>query len=479
MKRTAWVAVTAACSVAAVGAAFGLGTFVESPWEEAVANSQRDPLVTAPVEKRTLDSDVTDVQGRYSAGSTLAVPAPALDVPAVVTRQVVRKGETVHSGSVLAEVSGRPVIGLATPFRLYRDLAPGDEGPDVAALQDALRALDLYQGRSDGAYGAGTAGAVKALYSSRGYSVPVDDELVEAVEQAETMLEEALAARTPVVSSSQNDALSDEGSSDAESGAGVSADESMGSEAVDRSAVAAVEKSIAEARAELDEARFDALTPFRVAEIVRLPDVAVKVLSAAQVGAELGGGGESESDDGAASTVEPVGGGDLGTLRVGRPSLVLRVPMASKDGFPAGGEVEVRAITDQSTVVRGVVRQVSEFRQPDAGTPGGLPGYDVTVVFEGTPEFTDGDTLVASGLEAVAPKADGLSVPVVALREDPDGAYVTVVGRGKVAVTVKATGDGYAVVEAEGLSVGDRVVVSGGADMTGAEGGQPVTGSDS
>ncbi|GAA4709145.1 putative peptidoglycan binding domain-containing protein [Promicromonospora umidemergens] len=435
--------------------------------------------MTAPVEKRTLDSDVTEVQGRYSAGSTLAVPAPALDVPAVVTRQVLRKGETVQSGSVLAEVSGRPVIGLATPFRLYRDLAPGDEGPDVAALQDALRALDLYQGRSDGAYGAGTAGAVKALYSNRGYSVPVDDELVEAVEQAETMLEETLAARPPVVSSTQDDALSDEG----QSGAGVSADESMGPDAVDRSAVAAVENSIAEARAELDEARFDALTPFRVAEIVRLPDVAVKVVSAAQVGAELGGGGvtggESESDDGAASTVEPVGGGDLGTLRVGRPSLVLRVPMASKDGFPAGGEVEVRAITDQSTVVRGVVRQVSEFRQPDAGTPGGLPGYDVTVVFEGTPEFTDGDTLVASGLEAVAPKADGLSVPVVALREDPDGAYVTVVGRGKVAVTVKATGDGYAVVEAEGLSVGDRVVVSGGADTTGAEGGQPVTGSGS
>ncbi|WP_253868395.1 hypothetical protein [Promicromonospora umidemergens] len=309
--------------------------------------------------------------------------------------------------------------------------------------------------------------------------MPVDDELVEAVEQAETMLEETLAARPPVVSSTQDDALSDEG----QSGAGVSADESMGPDAVDRSAVAAVENSIAEARAELDEARFDALTPFRVAEIVRLPDVAVKVVSAAQVGAELGGGGvtggESESDDGAASTVEPVGGGDLGTLRVGRPSLVLRVPMASKDGFPAGGEVEVRAITDQSTVVRGVVRQVSEFRQPDAGTPGGLPGYDVTVVFEGTPEFTDGDTLVASGLEAVAPKADGLSVPVVALREDPDGAYVTVVGRGKVAVTVKATGDGYAVVEAEGLSVGDRVVVSGGADTTGAEGGQPVTGSGS
>lgn len=412
---------------------------MQSPWEEAVANSQRDPLVTVPVERRELAADVTEAQGRFSAGQELNVPAPALDVPGVVTNRTVAGGDRVQSGSVLAEVSGRPIVGLVTPFRLYRNIVPGDVGPDVRALQDALRDLDLYVGESDGEYGVNTASAVKALYARLGYTAPIDQALVDAVEDAEKALAEATRVRQTAVSL---DGPHVEGDPASSAGADAPGD---------------LDRAVAEAQLDLVEAQFAALTQVRASEITRLPGFSATVISAADVGAEVGGGSAEGENQGVSS----VPGNSLVRLRVGDPSATVRVGLASKDAFQEGAQVEVRAVANQRVSVTATVGAVSEFRQPDGDTPGGLPGYDVTLEFEESPPFSDGDTVTAASLEDAGVKADGLAVPLIALREDTTGTFVKVVGRGRAAVTVVATGDGYAVVETDELSTDDDVIVSG------------------
>lgn len=47
-------------------------------------------------------------------------------------------GESLASGDVLVAVDGEPVVALATAVPLWRDLAVGDRGPDVDAVQEEL-----------------------------------------------------------------------------------------------------------------------------------------------------------------------------------------------------------------------------------------------------------------------------------------------------------------------------------------------------
>ncbi|GII99877.1 putative peptidoglycan binding protein [Sediminihabitans luteus] len=469
MKTSRWVTTTVVCSLAAVGLAFGAATFVDSPWQSAIANSEREPVVTVPVERKTLAADVADVQGKFSAGREVVVPPPALDVPGVVTAKVLDPGDAVSSGTVLAEVSGRPVIALVTPFPLYRDLVPGAEGPDVEALQDALRVLGDYAGTSDGEYGPGTAAAVAALYTRLGYSVPIDPELADAVDDATRALADAQrdASAADLAEGPPDDVLGTAGADDVDE-----APSSTGTSSVGASTGST---AVADATRELADARYAALPPLRVSEIARVPAKGVTVLSAAALGTELGGAtsaaGQAEQQDVAADpgAGADAGGGDLVRLRVGTPSVTVRVGVASKSAFQAGATVEIRAVRDQDAVVTAQIETVSEYRQPDAETASGLPGYDVTIVLDAKAPFSDGDTLVVASQEAGDTKAEGLAVPLVALREDEAGTFVSVAGRGRVAVTVVATGDGYAVVDAGGLAEDDAVVISGPAPGGGAD----------
>ena len=53
-----------------------------------------------------------------------------------------------------------PVIPVGA---LLVDMASGDEGPQVAALQSTLRSLKMYRGEIDGTFGVETAVAVMTL----------------------------------------------------------------------------------------------------------------------------------------------------------------------------------------------------------------------------------------------------------------------------------------------------------------------------
>lgn len=62
------------------------------------------------------------------------------------------EGQTLSSGQIVASINGESILALATSIPPYRDLAAGDEGEDVKALQRALAELG-YNVRADGRMG--------------------------------------------------------------------------------------------------------------------------------------------------------------------------------------------------------------------------------------------------------------------------------------------------------------------------------------
>src|SRR5690606_1779419 len=122
------------------GAAWWLSSQVRSPADVA-ADSQPPPpsLITHPVTRREIQATVA-LRGTVSRGTTFAVellanPAPDGSLPIVTWLTPV--GSSIKEGDVLVVVAGRPVIALAGPIPLYRNLALGDVGDDVLRLEEA------------------------------------------------------------------------------------------------------------------------------------------------------------------------------------------------------------------------------------------------------------------------------------------------------------------------------------------------------
>ncbi|WP_436501805.1 hypothetical protein [Actinokineospora sp. HUAS TT18] len=181
----------AALSVALGAAGLVAAARIKSP-SQALAEAAPPAAgpVTAPVEHRVMQDTVV-LRGTVGAERAVRVRAPgaADGSRALVTRVQVAVGDAVSAGTVIAEVSGRPVIVLAGAVPAYRDLVPGSEGADVTQLQHALRAVGHGIGRDkEGVYGQGTKLAVAALYRAVGYSPsgtsPDDDQQLLVAERA-------------------------------------------------------------------------------------------------------------------------------------------------------------------------------------------------------------------------------------------------------------------------------------------------------
>ncbi|MGH1524518.1 peptidoglycan-binding domain-containing protein [Leifsonia sp. L25] len=87
-------------------------------------------------------------------------------------------GATVESGTALVGIDGRPLVALATAVPLWRELALGDRGDDVTALQKELVRLG-YVVTADGTVGRRTLAATITLFERAGDAAP-DPERVEA-----------------------------------------------------------------------------------------------------------------------------------------------------------------------------------------------------------------------------------------------------------------------------------------------------------
>jgi hypothetical protein len=85
----------------------------------------------------------------------------------------VAAGDTITNGKELAEIDGEPMFALTGPVPAWRDLTPGETGPDVTELQKALASLGFYDGGdTPGYFGAATEDAVALYYEHLGYTPP-------------------------------------------------------------------------------------------------------------------------------------------------------------------------------------------------------------------------------------------------------------------------------------------------------------------
>jgi multidrug efflux pump subunit AcrA (membrane-fusion protein) len=90
-----------------------------------------------------------------------------------ISRLDVAAGRMVSNGEKLAEIDGEPLFALAGRVPAWRDITPGESGPDVAELQKALASLGYYTGGdTPGFFGAATQDAVSLYYEHLGYTPP-------------------------------------------------------------------------------------------------------------------------------------------------------------------------------------------------------------------------------------------------------------------------------------------------------------------
>lgn len=176
--------------------------FVKSPAQLAAEERPVAPTVlTAPVKRQVVGTTVVARGTVAGTDDVQATPVPegspagaAAGPKPVVT--AVRKvaGDTVNTGDVLVEVSGRPLVALPGTEPAYRDLRPGDTGKDVAGLRRALAGLGFPSaGDPDGVFGTATKRAVRAYYERLGFAVPTtggtfgeDQTATQAVQDAVT-----------------------------------------------------------------------------------------------------------------------------------------------------------------------------------------------------------------------------------------------------------------------------------------------------
>jgi peptidoglycan hydrolase-like protein with peptidoglycan-binding domain len=90
-----------------------------------------------------------------------------------ISKLEVATGDTIRNGEQLAELDGQPLFALAGTVPAWRDLTPGESGPDVTELQNALASLGYYDsGDTAGYFGPATEDAVAAYYEHLGYPPP-------------------------------------------------------------------------------------------------------------------------------------------------------------------------------------------------------------------------------------------------------------------------------------------------------------------
>ncbi|MEM9035022.1 MAG: peptidoglycan-binding protein [Actinomycetota bacterium] len=190
-RRSRMLPIALALAVLAVAIVVAVGLSLTGGDEEARPPSLDPAVITESVVVRVLTSSVEAI-GTVADRPAIVVPGPVSGPPAIVTATPLDTGSTVVEGAVVIELDGRPVVALEGPNPSYRDLRPGDDGPDVAAAQAALSRLGLLDGEPTGVFDTATQTAVVALYESLGYEAlgPTPDDLA-AIEAAQASVDEA------------------------------------------------------------------------------------------------------------------------------------------------------------------------------------------------------------------------------------------------------------------------------------------------
>lgn len=162
-------------AAAAVGAVFVLAVGVAgtavllSPSSPKVLEPARDAS-TAPVTQSTF-GDERSVELELTRLPDVSIDAPT---GGRITSSTCSVGATATSGASLLSVDGQPALTLATSMPLWRDLARGDTGDDVRALQSELARLG-HKVSVDGVMGRSTLSAFQAAFATVGDSHAAPD----------------------------------------------------------------------------------------------------------------------------------------------------------------------------------------------------------------------------------------------------------------------------------------------------------------
>jgi peptidoglycan hydrolase-like protein with peptidoglycan-binding domain len=157
-KRRRWPLLAALVVVLAAGGAIVWAV------TRGATTSQAQPLATATVQRRTLTQTV-DASFTLAKQDTSRLASPAAGT---VTSVALTEGAALKGLIRLVGIDGTAIYGIPSSYPLYRNLAEGDEGPDVAALQWALKAAGHDPGATDGDFGSGTAAALEDWQASQG-----------------------------------------------------------------------------------------------------------------------------------------------------------------------------------------------------------------------------------------------------------------------------------------------------------------------
>jgi peptidoglycan hydrolase-like protein with peptidoglycan-binding domain len=195
-RRRALLGVGIAAALLAIGGLIG-ASFVKSPQQLAADTAAPPPTVTtATVVSQILTSSVqmrgvvypstqydlyasapssgssSSAGGSAAGGSSSATGSSAAGA-VYISKLKVAAGDTITNGEQLAELDGEPLFVLTGTVPAWRDLTPGESGPDVAELQQALASLGYYDdGDTPGYFGPATEYAVFLYYQHLGYTAP-------------------------------------------------------------------------------------------------------------------------------------------------------------------------------------------------------------------------------------------------------------------------------------------------------------------
>ncbi|WP_205326823.1 hypothetical protein [Glycomyces sp. YM15] len=183
--------VLALALLGATGTAWYFALQARTPAQRAEETAEpEDSVITVRVDQDQL-IDTLEFDAELNRTGDFEVPAPANPPEGIETalasKLPLEVGDEVKAGTVLLEVSGRPMIALEGDVPAYRDLKEGDTGPDVKQLQLALQ--QIYGTPKTGTFDARTIADVKKLYDHAGYdhattSEEVPDETSEGDDDA-------------------------------------------------------------------------------------------------------------------------------------------------------------------------------------------------------------------------------------------------------------------------------------------------------
>ena len=191
-RRRVLLAVGIAAALLGVGGVIG-ASLVKSP-QQLAADTAAPPLTvtTARVVSQVLTSSVqmrgevypsteydvypsapSDTSSSSSAAGGGASAAGGASTPVYISKLDVAVGDTIRNGRQLAAIDGEPLFALKGRVPAWRDLTPGESGPDVTELQHALGRLGYYDyGDTPGYFGSATEYAVSLYYAHLGYIAP-------------------------------------------------------------------------------------------------------------------------------------------------------------------------------------------------------------------------------------------------------------------------------------------------------------------